>query len=545
MTFASNRPSMLRWAVTACAPLLFAGLTGCGTDAQTAVSKADPKVYEAIDSRWPDAHGSRTDVGVDDPNHVRQTQIQAILDQMRRTESLDLEQAVRLAALNAPEYRTEVEAMYLTGLELLDAEHLYAVRPFAFGASAYQRSGSDETVESVAGAGLQQLLASGATVMADLTVGYVNVLTGDVRGGSSSIFRVGAIGPLLRGSDRKVVLETLTQAERNMLYAVRDFNRFRKTFAVAVTGDYYRLAELARRTIIAEENVRQLEEVYQRMEHLATIGRIERHELDQARQDILTAKDDRLDLQRRYAENLDRFKLRLHIPVHLELEPTPHEWLMAADELFDRDDWSEDKAVQTALAQRLDLANTQDQVADAERHVHIAEDALGADLAVFGTAAPAGGNAQSRYTLGLEGSLPLDRVTEAHTYKRALVALTAMERQYENHTYQITAEVRKAWRDMAEARDRYALQKDARQLARRRLETTLEMLHYRRADARDVLDAQQDLYDAETDFTAALTDYTIAQLNFLRDTETLWIEPDGTFFETGEAMFTAYPKIIF
>jgi len=48
----------------------------------------------------------------------------------------------------------------------------------------------------------------------------------------TSILSATVTQPLLRGSDRKVVLENLTQAERDTLYQVRFFNRFR----VSLTG---------------------------------------------------------------------------------------------------------------------------------------------------------------------------------------------------------------------------------------------------------------------------------------------------------------------
>ena len=47
------------------------------------------------------------------------------------------------------------------------------------------------------------------------------------------------VQPLLRGGGRAVVLEPLTQAERNLLYAVRTFALFRQQFFVAtMTGGH-------------------------------------------------------------------------------------------------------------------------------------------------------------------------------------------------------------------------------------------------------------------------------------------------------------------
>jgi hypothetical protein len=49
--------------------------------------------------------------------------------------------------------------------------------------------------------------------------------------------------PLLRGSGRQIVQENLTQAERNALYQIRSFNRYRQTFVVSIVNDYYRVLQ--------------------------------------------------------------------------------------------------------------------------------------------------------------------------------------------------------------------------------------------------------------------------------------------------------------
>ena len=60
----------------------------------------------------------------------------------------------------------------------------------------------------------------------------------------STIFTASVMQPLLRGSERTVVVERLTQAERDTLYRIRTFNRFRKTFVVWVITQYYRALDL-------------------------------------------------------------------------------------------------------------------------------------------------------------------------------------------------------------------------------------------------------------------------------------------------------------
>jgi outer membrane protein TolC len=514
---------------TLCVLLAVCCLTGCGIDGKTAAARADEKVYSAIDKNWQESFGSRTDYRVD-PNDSRRIQAEVILDTVRDTGTLTLEQSVRLAILSSPEYLTEVELMYLTGLDLSDAEQLYAFTPFAGAGVNYSRIGEDESVNRQANIGVQQLLATGQTIISDLTIGYLDIRTGALTGGSSALFKTYIAQPLLRGSSRLVVMETLTQAQHNMLYAVRDFNHFRKTFCVSVVSDYYTVTELAQRAAIAEDNVRTLEQLASQMEELLAIGRVTRHELEEAKQDINKARQDHLEKQKLYAETLDLFKVRLHIPPQVDINPSPQNWLMLPESLFTSSEWTEQKAIEMAMDQRLDIANALDQVTDTQRKVKVAEDALGADLALVGYAAPnTGRNSSSHYELGLQGNLPLNRVTEINNFKRSVVNMIAQERIHEQLCHTAVSEVRKSWRDMIEAQARYDLLNNSRELARKRLENTTLLLRYGRANPRDVLDAQEDLHDAEDDFAQVLADFAIAQMNFLRDTETLWILPDGSF----------------
>ena len=44
--------------------------------------------------------------------------------------------------------------------------------------------------------------------------------------------------PLLRGSGRHIVIEPLTQAERDVIYELWEFDRYKRTFAVNIATSY-------------------------------------------------------------------------------------------------------------------------------------------------------------------------------------------------------------------------------------------------------------------------------------------------------------------
>jgi len=529
--------------------VLAAGLCSCGMDRQKAAAEADEQVYQIIDNQWQDSFGSRTDYQID---RGAQSLNSEILPRVCQKGTLTLSEAVQLSVWASPEFQTAREQLYLTGLDQTEAEHLYEITPFASAAAGQSmlRSSSNSSARpyenEIRGgqgtAGIQKLLATGALLTTDLTLGSFDVVSGNYRTGGASLFQAAITQPLLRGADRKVVLETLTQAQRNTLYQIRIFNRFRKTFTVSVVSDYYRLMEYSLRVGYARENIQQLEQLYKKMEYLSQVGFVAQHELEETRQDILKAEDTLAQTQRLYREMQDLFKLRLLIPQDMDIEPDAAEWLALED--FGRCEvqMTEQQAIEAAQFQRLDLANMFDQVEDSHRHIEVAADGLKMDLSVVGLAAPSShgrltfgadpGDLQrteERYELSLRADFAMDRLLERNNYKRALIALSQQQRAHLQLTDQVIAEVRKAWRDMEEAHQRSMLQANAKKLAQQRLDTTVLLMQHARANTRDVLRAQEDYYSAQEGYVTAMTDFAVAKMNFLRDTEMLWIHPDGGY----------------
>jgi outer membrane protein TolC len=134
--------------------------------------------------------------------------------------------------------------------------------------------------------------------------------------------------PLLRNFGRKVRLESLTQAERDTLYAVRVFARFRKSFwaGVAVqSGGYLDLLLLVQTLRNTEANLKRQEETYRLYDELFRGGRASVVELDQFYQSLLGARQSVIDARVSLETGLDNFKLRLGLPPRLpvELDDTP------------------------------------------------------------------------------------------------------------------------------------------------------------------------------------------------------------------------------
>jgi outer membrane protein TolC len=340
---------------------------------------------------------------------------------------------------------------------------------------------------------------------------------------------------LLRGFGEDVVLEPLTQAERDVVYEARAYERFMHTFAVDVAERFFRVLELRDRLANEEQNHASLTRLRERNEAFAEAGRLEDIQLDQARQDELGAQDQVIAARRDLAGALDEFKFFLGLPVETEvtLEEAGQRSLDTWSELELEID--EESAVALALERRLDYRTAVDRVADAERKVDVAADALRAGLD-FRSTLVATSDADEPvsfdgedfdWTVGLEFDAPLDRLPERNVYRTARIDREVRRREEQEAADRIRADLRDSLRSLETARESYLIQSGSVELARRRVESAELNLEAGRASTRDVLEAQEDLLTAQNDAAAALTDYILAGLFLYRDMELLSIGPEG------------------
>jgi len=519
------------------------GITGaCSPDQYKA--KADKEVYEIIDSKWQDDFGNKSNYIVRDSNVPASPNDIRIEIRVPASGVISLAQAVSIATACNRDYQRQKELLYLTALDLTLARHQFVRQWFGTVDAGYVRNSTDEEVNYGGQTGFNQLLADGAQISAGIAIDWTRFLTGDPRTSLGSVLSASVAQPLLRGRGRKIAQENLTQAERNALYQIRSFNRYRQTFVVSIVNDYYRV--LQRRDIVtnAQNNYDSRVESRKRLEMEAEAGRKPPFEVDQARQSELNARDSYIQALQAYEQLLDEFKITLSLPTSTKIELDQNELKALEDMGVTEPGYDLDAAIETALAQRLDLANSADAVEDAERKVIVAADNLGVELNLIGSAnvgTPSGTDFErfqfqnGTYALGLEADLPLDRKAERNAYREALIAMEQRQRQYENDLDEVELDVRRAYRQLKEYAERYRTQKNSLELSETRVESTNFLLQAGRVTTRDLLDSQDALLGAQNNVTAALVDHAVAKLSFFRDVGVLQVRPDGMWEQSRTA----------
>ena len=236
--------------------------------------------------------------------------------------------AVELALLHSREYQLAVEDVYLSALGLTLNRFDFASQWLGGFGSTYTRVGAsslpDEsnTLSATGNLGVRRNLAAGGQLLVDFANSFVWEFTGKSHTVTGSLGAT-LIQPLLRNFGREVRLEVLTQAERDTLYAVRDFARFRKQFwanTAIQNGGYLDLLLQLQAVRNARQNLLAQEQNYQLTLDQYRGGKLSAAALDQTLQGLLSARQDILDTDIGLQNALDAYKLRLGLPPRLPVE---------------------------------------------------------------------------------------------------------------------------------------------------------------------------------------------------------------------------------
>ncbi|MBN2137932.1 MAG: TolC family protein [Sedimentisphaerales bacterium] len=496
---------------------------------------------------------------------------------------LTLLQALQVGAQNNSDYQAQKEGIYQVALRLdLNRD---AFRNFL--TETVDSSVSSDTTGSraVSGAeqssvsGLSRVLKSGAAFSTQIAVDLANLFT---MGGASSLglqADASVSVPLLRGSGSHIVTEPLTQAERNVIYAIWRFERYKRVFAVNIATQYLAVLRAVDRVANEKGNYQRAVVSARWSQQRAETGDLDIIQADQAVQNELRARNSWVLAMQAYERSLDEFKILLGLPVDARIEldraeldkivdivskdiidlskfvRDPHEDIPPADAPVEPELPGEQgagayeidrrRASMLALENRLDLQVAIESVFDAQRAVVVAADQLGAELTLFGSASAGGrrsvGSATSRdarvrldeasYSALLSLDLPIERLAERNNYRNSLIDLESTVRAAQDLEDQVKLDVRNRLRVLQSTRETLQIQARAVQVAQKRVKGAEMSLEEGRAQMRDILEAQDALVSAQNALTAAVIDYRLTELELQRDMGLLKVDEKGLWQE--------------
>ncbi len=443
---------------------------------------------------------------------------------------MDLRTAFATAQASAREYRTAEEEYLLAAIRLLIERHRWGPRFFddlTASLDGSLDSDSDVAASLINELRVTQRLPYGGQVEAALITSATEQLrstvTEDYR--QSAALVINADIPLLRNAGL-IAREDLIQAERDVVYAARMFERFRREFFVDIARDFLGLVAQLSQIANQERSLQSRLQSFERARARVEAGRDSPSEARRLEGDVLVAQSSLINQRENYLLALDRFKLRLGIDVLTPVLIEPSSIVLPEP------DATPLEAAQLALVYRLDLQNQRDFVDDSRRAVANAYNQLLPDLDVFAVTTTGDPDDQdgfdlrfdeTDYRLGVTFGLPLDREIERLNVRSAIIGLERAGRAYEQFRDNVIIDARSARRRIDQERNNLRLADQAVETA----ELRLEELKIKEAIANDISEAEDALVDARNERDATFRNLRIAVLDYLVATGQLRVDKGG------------------
>jgi len=452
-----------------------------------------------------------------------------------------LSSALAYANRNARTLQEAKEDIYLAALDLTLERHLWTPQFVASVRGEFADYGQvrdfDRAMSAVSEVAVSQRLPYGGEVTASVVNSLMRDLGRHVTSGETGSFILSADIPLFRGFGR-TARESRYSAERELIYAVRIYERFRRSFLVDIAADYFGLQQSK---AAITNSFKSYDSRYYNWKRAATFKSLhqEHNILDapRAQSSFLDAEAALVSAKEHYASSLDRFKIRIGMPIDalLDVVDQDQDAESAAIEML-LVDVDESEALDIALQSRLDLLNSLDSVDDARRGVLVAKNSILPDLDLSGSVTmDTDANRPNSTSYNTErttwrGGLQLrvdDRKTERNNYRRSLISLRRVERRYGELIDSVRSDVRRALRRIAQQENLWQIRALDVHINELRHAAAEERFRQGRITNRDYVEAEDDLLSARNAESGAIASYRQAILEFRRDTGTLRVDENG------------------
>lgn len=531
--------------------------------------KTDRDVYAILDQIQADLFGKEEDFTIDtryserDVDEVTREEILADRS-LQQAMEINVDRALELAIEGSREYQTQKESLYLSALGLSETEFVFSPQFLATAGADYTdpQGGGDSLGGVSSRLSVSQFMRTGGRISANLARDLTRFYVGSPRQQVSDAISFNLSQPLLRGFGSRVAAENLRQSERNVIYAIRDFNHYQNQFAVQKVLDYFRL--LRGRDIIRNsfaDYQSRTNETARLVEQLEA-GRVSTVDLGEIQQAELTSKNNYINAIASYGTDLDSFKIDLGLPlgIDLKLDDSALENITKAGlPLLELD---AERAFELAIEYSWPLMNQIDQFEDSKRKVYVAANRLKPGLDFFANASLSDSNDSInqyasfdsdnvRTSMGFELDIPINRFSERNQYRTTLINFERALRNLGLALDNKRNAIRLALRNLKQYEQNYEIQKISMELASKRVTGASLTYQAGRATVDQIVRAQDNLVAARNALSTTMVNYIGARMNLLleigilrADREDFWISQDAVVVDLKSEQLSQRPEAI-
>ena len=445
---------------------------------------------------------------------------------------LDLATTLRIAVTSSRDYVTRKESLYQQGLGFSLTRFNYG--PQFDSAVNYVWGDSEDGLDTSsygASLGMSHLLPTNGSL--GLSTGLSRAMN---RGDGNDLddwttsAGISFSQPLLRGFGHDLYRESLTQAERSMVYAVRDFELFRQDYVIRITQQFFDLVKQKRQLANSAQDIEDLHKDVRRAEALRRQGRGLESEVVRARRQVVTSEqslnDSRISLERAIQQFL----------IQLGLDPAVAVELVEEDPPFETVAFDPASAVDVAFQNRLDLKSRRESLEDAERGFRLARNNLLPDLG-FNANYSSGGSGRGgpanafpdtwSRSAGLSLEVPLQTIDRRNAWRQEEIRIDQERRDWDQFLHQFRSDIEDQLRALKNTErqlelDEQSLAEEAKSVRHQEL-----LFQVGEASNRDLLEARQKLVESKNAQIERRVQHLIQRLGVYRSLGILFIGADG------------------
>jgi len=519
-------------------PLLILLFSGCS--AETYAGRADRSANKILDTLTKETLGDRQDTVIypekkKDVPPEGEAPVEAKEEGMTGDKPLilSLEDSLKMAFKGNRGYISQKESLFLSALSLVGTRHTFS--PQLSSVLSYllnDSTGSARGQDTDLSLSISQRLSHGGTLSLSGSTDYnasSDTTLNNPRTFSSSL-GISLSQPLLRNAGKTIALESLIQGERNVVYAIREFELARQQFTIDATSRYYGLVGQQKQLENRRRSLDDATFTWKKAEAFFKIGEQSEMDVMRAKRNVLNSKNDLLAAEEIFELDLDRFKVFLGLPIALEIDIT-----QTTFDFIDVD-YDIESAVDTAMANRLDFLTRLEQLEDSERALAISKDGLLPDIDLnLGYNLSSNPNASfsnqklenGSYSAGLTFGIPLDRVSQQNSYRQAQISHYRSVRSFEEYKDNFIINIRGAFRELTRFKKSLEITEQIIEFEKRNKKVSEIKFNQGKISNLDLVDAQQALLDAENNLVQDKITYEITRLGLLKDLGILFIDENG------------------
>ncbi|MDR0870302.1 MAG: TolC family protein [Planctomycetaceae bacterium] len=272
---------------------------------------------------------------------------QSLLLNTRGAVDLNKDAAIDLALLHSPEYQSAFENLYLAAMKVSQERFRFDVQFYGgeslfYTAAGKLRASNSSVLQNDIDFGANKKFATGGELVAGLANSVTWNFSGSDYWSADSILNFAFVQPLLRSAGRRIVLEELTQSERDFLAAIRQMVFFQQGYYTKIVtgsggqsapsgrsgssvpsygGGFYGLLAEQIQIQNQRQNIVSLEDNLNLLQEFFEAGQLEdRYQVEQTRQNLLNSESQLLNRMSQLRSSIDTYLCSLGLPPDLEVD---------------------------------------------------------------------------------------------------------------------------------------------------------------------------------------------------------------------------------